>query len=256
MDHGRIDASSHPFTMGGGRDVRITVRYDGCDPSYALFPAMHETGHALYEQGFLEKYYGTPLAEAISSGIHESQSRLWENMVGRGLPFWSYYYPKLQHAFPGLKRTPLKTFHKGINAVRRSFIRTESDEVTYNLHIMLRYDVESAIFGGKLKTGEIPSFWNERFEQYLGIKVPDDSRGCLQDIHWAVGSFGYFPSYALGNLYAAQFWETAKRQIPGLETSISKGDTGVLLQWLRTNVHRHGKRYTAEELIKKSPEKS
>ncbi|HTX44144.1 MAG TPA: carboxypeptidase M32 [Methanocella sp.] len=252
LGRGRLDTSPHPFTMGAGNDVRITVRYDECDPTYALFPALHETGHALYEQGFLEKYSGTPLAEAVSAGLHESQSRLWENMVGRGMPFWSFHYPGLQKAFPGLKKTPLPEFYRGINAVRRSFIRTAADEITYNLHIMLRYDVEAAIFGGKIKTGEIPSYWNERFEEYLGIPVPDDARGCLQDIHWAVGSFGYFPTYALGNLYAAQFWAAIRWRVPGLEECIASGDTGPLLGWLRKNVHRHGKRYRAAELLEKA----
>jgi carboxypeptidase Taq len=252
MGRGRIDASQHPFTMGAGNDVRITVRYDECDPLYATMPALHETGHALYEQGFLEKYYGTPLADAVSAGIHESQSRLWENMVGRGMPFWSFHYPALRKAFPGMGKISLPDFYRGMNAVRRSFIRTESDEVTYNLHIMLRYDVESAVLAGKLKVGEIPSYWNERFEEYLGITVPDDARGCLQDIHWAIGSFGYFPTYALGNLYAAQFWAAARRRVPGLEKCIASGDTGPLLGWLRKNVHRHGKRYEAAELMEKA----
>ncbi len=252
LGRGRIDTSAHPFTMGTRNDVRITVRYDACDPMYAVLPAMHETGHALYEQGFLEKYHGTPLAEAASTGIHESQSRLWENMVGRGLPFWSFHYPALQKAYPGMKKTPLPEFYRDVNAVRRSFIRVEADEVTYNLHIMLRYDVESAVFAGKLKINEIPSYWNEKFEEYLGIPVPDDARGCLQDIHWAIGVFGYFPAYALGNLYAAQFWAAASRQVPGLEKCIASGDTGPLLGWLRKKIHRHGKRYGAADLVKRT----
>ncbi len=252
LGRGRIDSSPHPFTMGAGNDVRITVRYDECDPAYALFPALHEAGHALYEQGLPEKYHGTPLSEAVSAGIHESQSRLWENMVGRSMPFWSFHYPALRKAFPYLKKVPLDEFYRSINTVRRSFIRTDSDEVTYSLHVMLRYDVEAAVFAGKLKAGEIPSYWNERIEEYLGIPVPDDARGCLQDIHWAIGSFGYFPSYALGNLYAAQFWGTARRQVPGVENCIASGDTGPLLGWLRKSVHRHGKRYMAAELVEKA----
>jgi carboxypeptidase Taq len=168
------------------------------------------------------------------------------------MPFWSFHYPALRKAFPGMKKISLPDFYRGMNAVRRSFIRTESDEVTYNLHIMLRYDVESAVFAGKLKVGEIPSYWNERFEEYLGIPVPDDARGCLQDIHWAIGSFGYFPTYALGNLYAAQFWAAARRRVPGLEKCIASGDTGPLLGWLRKNVHRQGKRYEAAELMEKA----
>ncbi len=252
LDHGRIDVAAHPFTLGMGHDVRITVRYNESDPTGAVFPAIHETGHALYDQGFLEKYYGTPLAEAVSLGVHESQSRLWENIVGRSLPFWTAFFPRLQRAFPRFKKVPLKAFYRGINTVRQSYIRTESDEVTYNLHIMLRYDVESAIFEGKLKVGEIPSYWNERFEHYLGIEVPDDARGCLQDIHWASGSFGYFPTYTIGNIYAAQLWDTAKRQSPGLTDKIAAGDCSELLGWLRMNVHRHGRRYSASDLIKKA----
>lgn len=252
MDRGRIDVSAHPFTSGACRDVRITVRYDEADPSYAVFPAMHEAGHALYEQGFPEKYYGTPLAEAVSMSIHESQSRLWENMVGRSRPFWSFYYPKFRQAFPAFKKMPAASFYRHVNAVRRSHIRTDADEVTYNLHIMLRYDVERALFDGELKVSEMPSYWNELFEKYLGIPVPDDARGCLQDIHWAAGSFGYFPTYALGNIYAAQLWDAAKRQVPDLDERIGAGDLNALLAWLRRNVHRHGKRYDASGLIKKA----
>jgi carboxypeptidase Taq len=251
MNCGRIDVSAHPFTSGACRDVRITVRYDDADPSYVVFPAMHEAGHALYEQGFAEKYFCTPLAEGVSMGIHESQSRLWENMVGRGRPFWGFYYPKFRQAFPAFKKMPVEAFYRHINTVKRSYIRTDADEVTYNLHIMLRYDVERALFDGKLKTTEIPSYWNELFEKYLGIPVPDDARGCLQDIHWAAGSFGYFPTYTLGNIYAAQLWATMRRQVPAMEESIEGGDLGVPLKWLRQNVHRHGKRYGAEELIKR-----
>jgi carboxypeptidase Taq len=217
-----------------------------------MFPAMHEAGHALYEQGFPEKYYGTPLAEGVSMSIHESQSRLWENMVGRSRPFWSFYYPKFRQAFPAFKKMPAGSFYRHVNAVRRSHIRTDADEVTYNLHIMLRYDVERALFDGRLKVSEMPSYWNELFEKYLGIPVPDDARGCLQDIHWAAGSFGYFPTYALGNIYAAQLWDAAKRQVPGLDERIGAGDLNALLAWLRRNVHRHGKRYDASELIKKA----
>ena len=251
MSRGRVDVSAHPFTSGACRDVRITVRYDEADPSYVVFPAMHEAGHALYEQGFLEKYYYTPLAAGVSMGIHESQSRLWENMVGRGRPFWDCYYPKFRQAFPAFKKVPVEDFYRHVNAVKRSYIRTDADEVTYNLHIMLRYDVERALFDGKLKTKEVPSYWNELFEKYLGIPVPDDARGCLQDIHWAAGDFGYFPTYTLGNLNAAQLWAAMRRQEPGMEESIAAGDLGAPLEWLRQNVHRHGKRYDAATLIKK-----
>lgn len=252
LNRGRIDVSAHPFTSGACRDVRITVRYGEADPSYVVFPAMHEAGHALYEQGFLEKYYGTPLAEGVSMGIHESQSRLWENMVGRSEAFWSFYYPKFRQAYPAFKKMSPGAFYRHVNAVKRSYIRTDADEVTYNLHIMLRYDVERALFENKIKTPDIPSYWNELFEKYLGIPVTDDASGCLQDIHWSGGNFGYFPTYTLGNLYAAQFWHAAKSQVPGLEDSIASGDTGALLGWLRKNVHRHGKRYGAATLVKKA----
>ncbi|MCD1294060.1 carboxypeptidase M32 [Methanocella sp. CWC-04] len=251
MNCGRIDISAHPFTSGTGSDVRITVKYDENNPAIAIFPALHETGHALYEQGFLEKYYHTPLADAISLGIHESQSRFWENVVGRSIYFWKYQYPKLQHTFPGIGKMSPDAFHRYINRVKRSYIRIDADEMTYNMHIMLRYDVESAIFDGKLKTHEIPAFWNERFKNYLDIEVPDDASGCLQDIHWSIGAFGYFPTYALGNIYSAQLWDAAKRKIPGLEDRIMAGDVSVLLDWLRKNVHRHGKRYDAKELIRR-----
>jgi carboxypeptidase Taq len=252
MDRGRIDVSAHPFTSGACRDVRITVRYNEADPEYVVFPAMHEAGHALYEQGFNEKYYGTPLAEGVSMGIHESQSRLWENMVGRSEAFWSYYYPKFRQAYPAFMKMSPGAFYRHVNAVKRSYIRTDADEVTYNLHIMLRYDVERALFDGRLKTHEIPSYWNELFEKYLGIPVTDDASGCLQDIHWSGGNFGYFPTYTLGNLYAAQFWHAARDQVPGLEDGIAAGNTGALLGWLRKNVHRHGKRYDAATLVKKA----
>lgn len=251
LNCGRIDLSAHPFTNGSQRDVRITFRYQEDNPCFSIFPIIHEAGHALYEQGFQEKYFGTPLAEAVSMGMHESQSRLWENMVGRSLPFWTYYYPKMQEAFPRFRKVPLDAWHQEINRVSRSFIRVEADELTYNLHIALRFEVEAAIFGGKLKTMEIPVFWNERFEKYVGLEVPNDAMGCLQDVHWSSGGFGYFPSYTMGNLYAAQLWDAAKRQVPGLEDRIAEGDLGVLLGWLRQNVHRHGKRYSTAELMKR-----
>ena len=251
FDHGRMDISAHPFTIGTGRDVRITVRYDEKNLRPATFAAIHEAGHGLYEQGFLEKYYHTPLAESISLGIHESQSRLWENIVARGMPFWKYYYPKLKAVFPAMESVPLAEFHKSINAVQRSYIRVEADEVTYNLHIMLRFEVENAIFEGKLKVHEIPSFWNERFTNYLGLKVPDDAMGCLQDIHWAIGAIGYFPTYSLGTIYATQLYNTVKKAIPDLEDQFAAGNFKGLLGWLRNNIHSQGKRYRATELIKK-----
>ncbi len=251
LNCGRIDLSAHPFTTGAQRDVRITFRYQEDNPVFSIFPIIHEAGHALYEQGFQEKYFNTPLAEAVSMGFHESQSRLWENVVGRSLPFWQHYYPQMQQAFPKFRKVPLDAWHREINRVSRSFIRVEADELTYNLHIALRFEIEAAIFDGKLKTKEIPEFWNERFEKYLGLEVPDDAHGCLQDVHWSGGGFGYFPSYTLGNLYAAQLWDAAKKQVPDIEDSIAKGDLSVMLGWLRQNVHRHGKRYSTADLMKR-----
>jgi carboxypeptidase Taq len=251
LDTGRMDVAPHPFTVGSMRDVRITVRYDEHDLRPAVFGAVHEAGHGMYEQGFLEKYYHTPLAESISLGIHESQSRMWENIVGRGLPFWRHFLPKLQTVFPSMAGVRAEDFQRAVNTVKRSFIRVEADEVTYNLHVMLRFEVENAIFSGKLKTSEIPGFWNERFENYLGLKVPDDAQGCLQDIHWSIGALGYFPTYSLGTIYATQLYDKAKKDLPGLEDQFAQGNFSGLLGWLRKNVHSQGKRYGASDLIKR-----
>jgi carboxypeptidase Taq len=251
LERGRMDVAPHPFTVGSMRDVRITVRYDPHDVRPAIFGAIHEAGHGMYEQGYLEKYYHTPLAEAISLGIHESQSRMWENIVGRSLPFWKHFLPKLQAAFPSMSSVRAEDFHRAVNTVKKSFIRVEADEVTYNLHVMLRFEVEMAIFSGKLKTPEIPQFWNERFENYLGLKVPDDSQGCLQDIHWSIGALGYFPTYSLGTIYATQLYNKARKDIPGMEDGFAAGDFAPLLGWLRTNIHNQGKRLGASDLIKK-----
>ncbi|MEM4729294.1 MAG: carboxypeptidase M32 [Thermoplasmata archaeon] len=251
MNRGRVDVAPHPFTSGGNRDVRITVRYAKDDIRPAIFAAIHEAGHGMYEQGFLEKHYHTPLAEPVSLGIHESQSRLWENFIGRSLPFWRFWLPGLKERFPHLAPVSVEDFHRAVNTVRRSFIRVEADEVTYNLHIMLRFEVESAIFGGKLRIDEVPQFWNERFESYLGLKVPDDSQGCLQDIHWSIGAVGYFPTYTLGNIYAAQLYYKLRKDVPDMDERVAAGDFAPILGWLRDNVHRHGKRYRAKELIER-----
>jgi len=250
-DHGRLDITAHPFTTGGNRDVRITTRYSEEDLRPALFASIHEAGHALYEQGYLEEHYHTPMAEPISLGIHESQSRMWENLIGRGLPFWQHYLPKLKETFPNMTDVGLVQFHRAINKVKPSFIRVEADEVTYNLHILLRYEIETEIFDGKITAEEMPSVWNERFEKYLGITPPDDANGCLQDIHWSMGLFGYFPTYALGNLYSAQFLNAARKTIPDLGSEVSRGEFKTLLGWLRHNIHQHGKFYPAQELAEK-----
>jgi carboxypeptidase Taq len=211
MNCGRIDLSAHPFTNGRERrPYHFPVR--GGQSLFSIFPIIHEAGHALYEQGFQEKYFNTPLAEAVSMGFHESQSRLWENVVGRSLPFWQHYYPQMQQAFPKFRKVPWT--HGTGDQPRHRRSSAGADELTYNLHIALRFEAEAAIFDGKLKTRDIPAFWNERFERYLGIPVHNDAEGCLQDVHWSGGGFGYFPSYTMGNLYASQLWDAAKKQGP------------------------------------------
>lgn len=254
FEKGRIDESTHPFTISfNPEDVRITTRFDKTDIFSAISSTVHEAGHALYEQGLKVKHFGTPLGEYRSHGIHESQSRLWENLVGRSLPFWRYWYPELQKTFPQpFTSIKLDDFYKAINFVRPSFIRTESDEVTYNLHIILRFEVEKNLIEGSIEAKDLPEVWNEKTKELLGLKVPDDASGVLQDVHWSGGNFGYFPTYTLGNLYAAQFYDAAKKQILNLEKQISLGHFEHLLEWLRKNIHVHGKFYFQDELLKKS----
>ncbi len=252
-DAGRLDTSVHPFcTDLGPGDVRITTRYDEKFFGDAFFGVLHETGHALYEQGLPQQHWGTPLGTAISLGIHESQSRLWENLVGRSKSFWEFVYPKTKAAFAAqLKDVSLDRWHFAINDVRPSFIRTESDEATYNLHILLRFEMEQALLTGDVNVNDVPAAWNERMKKYLGVTPPDDARGCLQDIHWSGGSLGYFPTYTLGNLYAAQFFEQARKDMGDLDSQFRRGEFAPLLGWLRQNIHRHGRRYPACELVKR-----
>jgi carboxypeptidase Taq len=247
---GRQDISEHPFsTSFNSRDVRITTRIDENDFGNMTWSCIHETGHALYEQGLAEEQYGLPLGEACSYSIHESQSRLWENNVGRSLAFWKYQYPRLQQRFPQqLSRISSDDFYKGINKVQPSFIRTEADEITYHFHVYIRYELEKNLIDKTLQAADIPAFWNENYNKLLGVNVPDDKRGCLQDVHWSHGSFGYFPTYSLGSFYAAQFFTTASEQVKGLEDSISRGEYLPLLEWLRSKIHRHGRFFTSEEL--------
>ncbi len=251
FNRGRIDVTAHPFTSGSMDDVRVTLRYDENDIRPGLFGTIHEGGHALYEQGFLKEHYYTPLAEPISLGIHESQSRLWENLIGRSVGFWKAFFPLLQEAFPVMKNRNLEDFHGAINIVRPSPIRVEADEVTYSMHIMVRFEIETELMDGKLDVDDIPQVWNEKYEKYLGLELRNDSEGCLQDIHWAMGAVGYFPTYALGNLYSAQFYDRALESIDGMEESISRGEFSSILGWLRENIHQKGKLHTAEELVEK-----
>jgi len=249
---GRLDAiAAHPFcsTIGPG-DVRLTTRYDEHYFPQGFFSTLHEAGHGLYEQGLPAQSWGTPLGEAASFSVHESQSRLWENFVGRSRSFWRRFFPEAQEAFPdALGPASRDDFYRANNDVRRSFIRTEADEVTYNLHIFLRFDLEKALISGDLSVADLPGAWNERFHRDFRMTPKDDGEGCLQDVHWSGGSFGYFPTYTLGNLYAAELWEAAHRDHPDLDASIQKGDFAPLLAWLRGRVHEHGRRWLPRELI-------
>jgi carboxypeptidase Taq len=251
FESGRLDVSAHPFCSGvTPSDVRMTTRYQEDFFSAATFGTLHEAGHGLYEQGLSQEHAFTPMGEAVSLGVHESQSRMWENFVGRGRPFWEYFYAECQETFPeGFGDVPLDRFHAAVNAVHPTLIRVEADEVTYGLHIILRFELERRLIDGSLAVKDIPDAWNAKMEELLNVTPDCNRNGCLQDIHWSMGAIGYFPTYALGNLYAAQIFDVARRQIPDLEDRFRKGDFRTLLDWLRENVHRHGRRYRAAELI-------
>ena len=252
-EHARQDKSVHPFTQGlyiG--DVRITTRYELEHVTSALFGTMHEAGHALYELGGLPKYVRTPLATAASYAIHESQSRMWENLIGRSLAFWKFFYPKFQKVFPEqVGNVDLMSFYKGINKVEPSLIRVEADEATYNLHIMLRLELEIEIMENKLKVKDLPEAWNSRIKEYLGLTPPNNAKGVLQDVHWSSGYIGYFPTYALGNLISVQLWEKVHQNIPDLDSQIEHGEFKALLDWLRKNIHQFGCKYEPQELVQK-----
>lgn len=253
FDAGRLDVSLHPFcTDLGPGDVRMTTRYDENYFGDAFFGVLHETGHGLYGQGLPKEHRGTPRGSPVSLGIHESQSRMWENLVGRSRPFWSFFLPKARNAFPeALAGVSEDDWYRAINDVRPSFIRTESDETTYNLHILLRFELEQAMMSGDLSVGDLPAAWNERMRKYLGLTPADDARGVLQDIHWSGGAIGYFPTYTLGNLYAAQFFEQAIEDVGDLDAQFARGEFRPLLDWLRANIHSRGKQLTARKLVKK-----
>lgn len=250
---GRQDKAPHPFTTSFGQgDVRITTRVYPDQIASALFGTMHECGHALYDMGVDPAYRRSFLDGGTSLAIHESQSRMWENLVGRSLPFWKFFYPKLQQRFPTqLGNVDLLTFYKGINKVAPSFIRVEADEATYNLHIMLRLELEIAMLEGSLDVNDLPAAWNQKMKDYLGVIPPNDAQGCLQDIHWANGYIGYFTTYALGNLVSAQLWERINQDIPNLERQIESGEFKELLSWLREHVHRFGSKFEPQELVQR-----
>ncbi|MBW3625607.1 MAG: carboxypeptidase M32, partial [Armatimonadetes bacterium] len=250
LRRGRLDVAPHPFMTSFGRDdVRITTRYDEHDPGQAFFSIWHETGHALYEQNVSPDLARTPLARGCSNVFHESQSRLWENVVGRSRPFWERHYPDLQKEFSKpLKDVSADEFYRAVNRVRPSLIRVEADEVTYNLHVMLRFDLERALMEGSLKAADLPEAWGEKMREYLGIAPPDDRDGVMQDIHWSDGAFGYFPTYALGNVMAAQIFESAKAAHPEIESEIGQGRFDTLLGWLTENIYRHGRKFWPQDL--------
>lgn len=252
FEAGRQDISEHPFTTSfAPTDVRVTTRVDEDNFASLLWSSIHEGGHALYEQGLPEAQYGMPLGSPASLSIHESQSRLWENCVGRGREFWEHFYPVLQARFSdALGNISLSQFYKGINKVQPSLVRTEADEVTYHFHVMIRYEIEKALISGELDPKGLPGAWNDMYKKYLGIAPPDDKSGVLQDVHWSHGSFGYFPTYSLGSFYAAQFFEQAQKDNAQLLPELQQGSFKWLLQWLREKVHKHGRRYRSEELCK------
>lgn len=252
FEAGRLDVSVHPFcTSFSPRDVRITTRYTERFNTTSLFGVMHEIGHALYEQGFDPAHAFTPMAAPVSLGIHESQSRMWENLVGRGRAFWEYFHPQLTSAWPEFADVSLDDMHRAVNHVAPSLIRVDADEVTYNLHIIVRFDLERRLVRGELAVADVPAAWNDAMQRVLGVTPPDDARGCLQDIHWSIGAMGYFPTYALGNLYAAQFFQAARRDLPRLDDDIRRGEFRPLREWLRENIHRHGRRHRADELVQR-----
>jgi len=250
---GRLDQSIHPFSGGTHpRDVRLTTRIDEGQLSPAVFASIHEGGHGLYEQGFSEAHYRTPLAAAPSAGLHESQSRLWENLIGRSRPFWRRFFPVLQQHFPqSLGDVSAEGFYGAINRVGPSLIRGFADEVTYNLHIVLRYEIELLLIHDQLPLEELPREWNRRITELLGVTPPHDTDGVLQDIHWSTGDFGYFPTYTLGNLYSASLFAALRREVTDLDERIERGELKVVTHWLREKIHSHGSRYDAEELVER-----
>ena len=250
---GRQDKAEHPFTTNFGiDDVRITTRLDKYYLPMGMFGTMHEAGHAMYEQGISKELARTPLAGGASLAVHESQSRMWENLVGRSMPFWKHFYPKLQKTFPSqLHNVSLDDFYRGINKVSPSMVRVEADEATYNMHIMLRLELEIGLIEGNIDVKDLPEVWNSKMNEYLGITPKNNAEGVLQDIHWSMGAIGYFSTYALGNLISVQLWEHINKDIPCLNEQIENGKFEELLDWLRKNIHQHGAKYEPQELVQK-----
>ena len=253
FDTGRQDISAHPFTIGlGPTDVRVTTRIDEHDFLNMTWSCIHEGGHALYEQGLPVSQDGLPLGSAASLAIHESQSRLWENHIGRSEPFWSFWLPKLKERFPeNLDGIGLHDFYRAINVIAPNLIRTEADELHYHLHVIIRYEIERACINGEIEVADFPAEWDRRYKEYMDVDVPSNADGVLQDVHWSHGSFGYFPTYTLGSFYAAQFFASALESIPDLIDDVRAGDNSKLLAWLRTNIHAHGRKYSPAELCRR-----
>ncbi|WP_072715181.1 carboxypeptidase M32 [Rhodothermus profundi] len=254
LQRGRLDASVHPFSTGIAiSDVRLTTRIDPHDFTSGLFATLHEAGHGLYEQGIDPALERTPLADGASLGLHESQSRLWENLIGRSLPFWEYFFPHLQRLLEGvLDDVSLEAFYRAINRVQPSLIRVEADEVTYNLHILLRFELELALLEDSLSVQDLPEAWNDRMQCYLGLRPVTFREGVLQDIHWSQGAFGYFPTYTLGNLMSAQLWEALEQEIADVAVYIRRGDFHPVLAWLRQQIHRYGRAWKAPVLLQQA----
>ncbi|MBM4000831.1 MAG: carboxypeptidase M32 [Planctomycetes bacterium] len=251
---GRLDATTHPFfSCVGPGDCRITTRYDAHDFGESFFAILHEIGHGLYEQGLAPDAYGTPMGESSSLGVHESQSRIWENLVGRSRSFWRHCFPRVRDLFhTALHDIDEEDFHRVCNEVRPSWNRVRADEVSYDLHILVRFELEQSMIAGELDPSDVPGAWNERYARVLGVTPRDDREGCLQDGHWAAGQFGYFPTYTLGNLFAAQLMAGARRDLPDLDDRFAEGEFRGLREWLRERIYRHGQRYSADELVRRA----
>lgn len=252
FERGRIDESAHPFSISIGGDVRLTTRYDDQDLTYSLYSSLHEAGHGMYEQGLDPECRGMPRGSACSLGVHESQSRLWENQVGRCAGFCEFLLPKAKQSFPGLARVSSAEVFLAANRIEPSLIRTEADELTYNFHILLRYELERALIAGDLVVRDLPAAWNERMQALLGLVASDDRTGVLQDVHWSAGEFGYFPTYTLGNIYAAQLFVAARSALGDFEAAFAAGDFAPLLAWLRSHVHRYGQEFRASVLVERA----
>lgn len=254
FERGRLDLTAHPFTINFSMDdVRITTRIFREDPLSGLMSTVHEAGHAMYEQNISPSLYRTPLAEGSGMSVHESQSRFYENVLGRSRGFWRHWFPRMQAAFaPQFDGVELEEFYKALNKSEPSLIRVEADEVTYGLHIILRFELENDLFNGRVKVADLPEEWNARMEQYLGIVPPTDSDGVMQDIHWAAGLMGYFPDYLLGSIMSVQLWEKLQADLPGVEGQIEAGQYAAILDWQRENIHRHGKKFTFPELVERA----